>query len=272
MVVKRNWVGKGIYIIVIFVSISICILGMASNANKEQQQKVEHAKSTIKDEAVKIQRLDKQISQFYQKDQSEFLVEPIEEDELKDIERNITILKTEALDFGLDRKVLSADTSEVTKGKKELVDKVEDVKNKKALQNQVTALLVQAPNDWTIANGEAVIKDSTTLEQISKIRTTASKSKTEWSKAITSLLDEMETQVKQYKTMKQSIDMMGQEGTLTSNATIENVILIFNQLSEIKNESLKKDLSDKLDIIDKQLNKQEILESVSDQEVELSDQ
>lgn len=268
--VKSNWVVKGIYIMVILVSICICFLGIRSNTNQEQLRKVEHAKSTIKDEVIRVKRLNKKISQFYQNDQEEFLAEPIEKEELRGVERSIITLKTEAVDFGIESKDFSANTSEVTQGKKELMVKMEDIKNKRDIQNQVTELLVQAPTDWTAGNGEIVIKESATAEKISKIRNNISKTETQWSTAITTFLDEMDTQVKQYKDIKQSIDIMEQDGGLTSDATIENIILIFNQLPQIKNEALKKDLFDKLDIIDKKLEKQEIGDLASGQEEALS--
>lgn len=264
--VKSERVVKGIYIIVILVSISICYIGIRLNADQEQYRKVEHAKTTIKDEAVKIKRLNKQINQFYQNDHEEFLAEPMVEEDLRTIERSILTLKTEAIDFGLENKSFSADTSEVTQGKKELMDKIEDIKNKRSIQKQLAALLIQAPTDWTADNAEAVIKENTTAEKISKIRNQVSKTDTQWGRSVITLLDEMDTQVTQYEEMKQSIDMMGQEGVLTSNATIENIILIFNQLPQIKNETLQKELSDKLDVIDKQLEKQAIGDSVNGQE------
>lgn len=265
-VIKSNRVGKGIYIIVILISISICLLGIRSNGKKEQQRKIEHIKSTLKDETVKINQLTKQISQFYQNDQEEFLADQIKEDELKDIQLNINTLKTEADDFGVEKKDFTADTSEVRQAKEELVAKIEDIKNKKNIQNQVTALLMQTPTNWAANNEEAIIKESTTAEKILKIRHSVSKAETQWNQAIISLLDEMDAQVKQYKDIEQSIDMMEQDGVLTSNATIENVILIFNQLPQIKNETLKKDLSDKLDVIDTLLEKEETTDSLEEQE------
>lgn len=264
--VKSGWVGKIIYIIVILSSISICLIGIRSKANQEQQRKVEYAKSTIKSEAVKIKRLNKQIRQLYQNDQEEFLVEPIEKAKIKDIERDIIILKTEAVDFGLKSKDFLTDNSEVWQGKKELLLKIEEIKNKSGVQKRVSDLLVQAPTDWTTENLDVVIKENTTAEDIIKIRNDVSKMKDQWSEAITSVLDQMDVQVKQYNEIKQSIAEMNRDGVLTSEANMENFIFIFNQLSEIKNETLKKELSDQLDVIDKLLEKQAIDGSATEQD------
>lgn len=267
IVAKNKWLGKGIYIGVIAVSVGICFLGIRSNANQEQKRKVEYAKTTIKSEAIKIQRLNNQLSQFYQVDNKEFLVEPLEREKLRDTERAIITLKTEAIDFDLENKDFSADTSEVAQGKKELLLQIEDIKNKSDIQKQVTELLVDAPTDWSSPNEVIVINEKTTMDQISMIRDNISKTKNLWSQSITTFLNEMDAQVKQYEDLKQAVDKMEKEGRLTDDASPDNFILLFDQLDQVKNESLKKDLSDKFDRIDELLKKQETVDSVKEEEV-----
>ncbi|MGM0218370.1 hypothetical protein [Enterococcus sp. AZ126] len=263
---KNKWLGKGIYIGVIAVSIGICFLGIRSNANQEQKRKVEYAKTTIKNEAIKIQRLNNQISQFYQVDNKEFLVEPLEREKLRDTERAIITLKTEASDFDLENKDFSADTLEVAQGKKELLLQIEDIKNKSDIQKQVTELLVEAPTNWSSPNEVIVINEKTTMDQISMIRDNISKTKNLWSQSITTFLNEMDAQVKQYEDLKQAVDKMEKEGRLTDDASPDNFIHLFDQLDQVKNESLKKDLSDKFDRIDELLKKQETVDSVKEEE------
>lgn len=267
IVAKNKSLGKGIYIGVIAVSIGICFLGIRSNANQEQKRKVEYAKTTIKSEAIKIQRLNNQISQFYQVDNKEFLVEPLEREKLRDTERAIITLKTEASDFDLENKDISADTSEVAQGKKELLLQIEDIKNKSDIQKQVTELLVDAPTNWSSPNEVIVINEKTTMDQISMIRDNIPETKNLWSQSITTFLNEMDAQVKQYEDLKQAVDKMEEEGRLTDDASLDNFILLFDQLDQVKNEALKKDLSDKFDRIDELLKKQETVDSVKEEEV-----
>ncbi|ALS01643.1 hypothetical protein ATZ33_09755 [Enterococcus silesiacus] len=259
--VKSDWFGsngikKVIYIIVICGSIGVCFLGLQTKAKQEQQRKVEYATATIKNEAVKIKRLNKQILELYQNDQEEFLIEPIEVEKLNNIERDSITLRTEAADFGLENKDFSIDTSEVTEGKQLLLTKIDDIKNKRDIQKQVTALLVQAPSDWAAEPVDVVINEQASVEGVAQIRNEISETDSAWSKAIIALLNEMTTQAKAYTDLKQAINAMAEGETLTAEATLENIILVFNQLDQIKNEMLKKELSDRLDVIDKLLEKQ----------------
>lgn len=259
-------VMKVIYLIVIISSIGICFLGLQSNANKEHQRKVEYAKTTIKNEAVKIQSLNKQILQFYQNDQEEFLVEPVDMEKLKEIEREIISLKTEAKDFDLKSNDFFADTVEVTQGKKEMTTKIKNLKNKKEIQEQITALLVHAPSDWTAQTIDIIINEQASVTAISKLRSKIADSENEWNNAIIAFLAEMDTQVKYYSDLKQEITAMSKDGVLSDSVTIDNFILIFNQLDQIKNETLKKELVDKMDVIDNLLEKQAMGEVIVNQE------
>lgn len=259
-------VMKVIYLIVIISSIGICFLGLQSNANKERQRKVEYAKTTIKNETVKIQRLNKQILQFYQNDQEEFLVEPVDMEKLKEMEREILSLKTEAKDFDLKSNDFSVDTVEVTQGKKEMTTKIKNLKNKKEIQEQITALLVHAPSDWTAQTIDIIINEQASVTAISKLRSKIADSENEWNNAIIAFLTEMDTQVKYYSDLKQEITAMSKDGVLSDSVTMDNFILIFNQLDQIKNETLKKELVDKMDVIDNLLEKQAMGEVIVNQE------
>lgn len=272
--VKSDWFGsngikKVIYIIVICGSVGVCFLGLQTKASQEQQRKIEYAAATIKNEAIKIKRLNKQILELYQNDQEEFLIEPIEVEKLKNLERDSLTLSTEAADFGLENKDLSTDTSEVTEEKQLLLTKIDDIKNKRDIQKQVTALLVQAPIDWAAEPVDIVVNEQASVEGISQIRNEIAETESAWSKAMITFLDEMTTQVKEYTELKQRINGMIDGETLTGEATLENIILVFNQLDQIKNETLKKELSDRLDAIDKLLETQLFGNEVVDNQEEI---
>ncbi|EOL49382.1 hypothetical protein [Enterococcus caccae] len=262
----RDKAKRFIYIIVIIGSISVCILGIRSNINKEYQRKVDYAKSTIKSESAKIKRLDKQVKQLYREDQEDFLMEPIDEEKLKSIERDIRTLKKEAVDFGLKDEDFSSNFVEVIQGEKELSTKIEDFNRKRTIQKQISELLVKAPVDWTANSPNIVINETASTATISQIRNEVSKSENNWTKAMSALLDEMDTQVKQYTELRRTIEAMIQDGALTSSMTVETFFLAISQLELVKNETLRQELANQLDIIDSLLKKQALGEVVTNQE------
>ncbi|WP_207695656.1 hypothetical protein DOK67_0001653 [Enterococcus sp. DIV0212c] len=251
--VDRGKVKIVIYLIVISCSMGICFLGIRLNTSQQHQRKLEYAEATVKHEAVKIKQLNEEVRQLYQSDQEEFLINPIEESAVKEIEGNIVAIKANAEDFGLKSKDFSADTSEVSQNKKELTSKIKEIKDKINIQKQVTLLLVQAPADWTKNGDTVVINEKATDEELLKIRNKISGYAGSWHNAITALLNEMDTQVKQYNELNESIDLMIDGEKLTDKATSENFIVSFNQLELIKNDALRKKLADKLELIDQLL-------------------
>jgi len=253
----REKVKKIIYIIVIIGSIGICFLGIRSNMDQEYQRKVDYAKSTIKNETVKVKRIDKQIQQLYQDDQEDFLMEPIDGEIVKNIERDIRSLKTEAVDFGLKETDFSNEFVEVIQGEQELSTKMADIEYKRAIQKKIGEHIVEAPVDWSVSSpDDIVIKETASNAVISQIHNEITKNESGWDKAMVACLNEMEAQVKQYTELKQSISAMSQDGVLTSSATMENFLLAISQLELIKNETLKQELSHQIDTIDSLLEKQ----------------
>ncbi|OJG73277.1 hypothetical protein RV12_GL000684 [Enterococcus quebecensis] len=241
------------YLIVIGCSIGICFLGLRLNVSQQHQRKIEYAEETVRNEAVKIKQLNNQVRTLYQNDQEEFLIHPLEESSIVEVEEQIESLKSKAEDFGLKSKDFSMDTSDVVKSKQELVNKINQIKNKSSIQNQIAALLVDAPSDWATTADTVVINEKVTLQKIERMRSEITGNTGVWHNAITIILNEMDNQVKQYNELKQSIERMIDGESLTNDATIENFILSFNQLELIKNTILRKELTDKLELIDKRL-------------------
>lgn len=147
-----------------------------------------------------------------------------------------------------------------------MTTKIKNLKNKKEIQEQITALLVHAPNDWTAQTIDIIINELASVTAISKLRSKIADSENEWNNAIIAFLTEMDTQVKYYSDLKQEITAMSKDGVLSDSVTMDNFILIFNQLDQIKNETLKKELVDKMDVIDNLLEKQAMGEVIVNQE------
>lgn len=174
------------------------------------------------------------------------------------MEKEINALKTTALDFGLNEDEFSVVNSEVVKEKKRLILRINETKTKKKIQEKIVSLLDQAPADWSVIDSEVIINEKTTLENIMSIKKEISGTTGTWSSSIDVFLKEMETQVTQYNTLNQSIDSLVEGETLSSNASMESFIACYNQLELIKNETLRKMLTEKLDVVDQLLNNQAI--------------
>lgn len=268
-----SWGSKGIkkviFAVVIVTSVSICFIGIKTNAAQQHQRRLEYAEATIKNETKKINNLDREVRQFYQNNQEEFLTEPTDAAKVKAIEKEIIALKTTSADFGLADKDFSINNSTVVEEKKRLVDKIMDVKNKLAVQEQIADLLVEKPNEWNGQDVTIVIDAKTTAEEIMSIRNKISQTQNSWDNRMNTILHEMDAQVKQYNDLSQTISIMTNDGILANNVSMDSVITSYNQVAQVKNETLKKELSDKLAVVDELLKNQSGVETGNTLEAEM---
>jgi glutathionyl-hydroquinone reductase len=268
---KFSWVNMNIvkvvgFLIVVAGALFVCLYGMNFNAKEEEQRKIEYAEATLKSETAKIQQLNVQVSGFYKDETEEFLISQIEEDQIKQLESKINQLKIEASDFGLEAAQFSVDISEVSKEKEELVFKITDIKEKYMIQNQLTKMLLQAPQTWEVSSETAVINKEASADKLLKIQNDVLKKGGSWGTAMAAYITEMDAQVKLYTEIKQGINKMLAGDSLTSEATVENLIYRVEQLPQVKNEQLRKELSDQLDVIEELLNAQALGEEAPAEE------
>lgn len=258
---KLSWVNMNLVkrvgcIAVVGGSLLICFLGISMNAGQRQQQKIEYAEITIRNETEKIKFLDKLVGELYKDETEEFLVNPIEELQIKQLETKVNQLKTEAADFGLKSNHLPLDISQIAEDKQKLASKLADIRTKYTIQQQVQEMLVQAPENWE-ATGEAVIiNEKATAENLLKLHNVVVQFNSVWSNGISVYLNEMDAQVNLYNEIQQGIAKMIDGQNLTSEATLEAFIHQFNQVSQVKNTTLRKRLSERLEQVDQLMNAQ----------------
>ncbi len=254
--VNMNLIKRVGCIAVIGSSLLICFLGVSMNAEQRRQQKIDYAEITIRNETEKITFLDKQLSKLYKDETEEFLTESIEEVQIKQLERKINQLKTEASDFGLKSEHLPLDISQLSKDKQVLLSKVADIKTKYTIQQQLQEMLVQAPENWDSTSDTVIINENATVENLLKLHNDVVQFNSLWSNSISAFLNEMNVQVKLYNEIEQGIDKMIDGQALTSEATLETFIHHFNLVTQVKNTTLRKGLSERLEQIDQLMNAQ----------------
>ena len=248
--ITLKWV---ISIIIIIVSISICILGLNYQKKQGAKDKLANAASTFTEQMTSMESRQQQINEYYLDDTHEFIKPDIDSNELETLLNSVTTVKTTPDDFDLKKrdfpKALLEKSEKLTAMKTDSINKLNDLLVKQGSQSKIAALFMQAPTNWQVDEGNNVINENLTLEQIEQIRPLIYKKQGEWRTAMDRFLADAQTQLTQYTTTKKSIEDLMDGEQLASSATLETYAALLEQVQGIKNEQLRTELLTKLEAV-----------------------
>lgn len=248
--ITLKWV---ISIIIIIVSISICILGLNYQKKQGAKDKLANAASTFAEQMTSMENRQQQINEYYLDDTHEFIKPDIDSNELETLLNSVTTVKTTPDDFDLKKrdfpKALLEKSEKLTAMKTDSINKLNDLLVKQESQSKIAALFMQAPTNWQVDEGNNVINENLTLEQIEQIRPLIYKKQGEWRAAMDRFLADAQTQLTQYTTTKKSIEDLMDGEQLASSATLETYAALLEQVQGIKNEQLRTELLTKLEAV-----------------------
>lgn len=261
--ITLKWV---ISIIIIIISISICIFGLNYQKRQGAKDKLANAASTFTEQIESMENKQQQINEYYLDDTHEFIKSDIDSNELETLLNSVIIVKTTPDDFDLKKrdfsKALLEESEKLTSMKIDNSNKLNDLLVKQESQAKIAALFMQAPTNWQVDEGNNVINESLTLEQIEQIRPLIYKKQGEWRAAMDRFLTDAQTQLTQYTTAKKSIEDLMDGEQLAPSATLETYAALLEQVQGIKNEKLRAELATKLEAIYALLAEEVVPESV----------
>lgn len=270
--ITLKWV---ISIIIIIVSISICILGLNYQKKQGAKDKLANAASTFAEQMTSMENRQQQINEYYLEDTHEFIKPDIDPNELETLLNSVTTVKTTPDDFDLKKrdfsKALLEKSEKLTSMKTDSINKLNDLLVKQESQAKIAALFMQAPTNWQVDEGNNVINENVTLEQIEQIRPLIYKKQGEWRAAMDRFLTDAQTQLTQYTTAKKSIEDLMDGEQLAPSATLETYAALLEQVQGIKNEQLRTELLTKLEAVHALLAQEVLAEPVIVPEVSVEE-
>ncbi|MHC5229770.1 hypothetical protein ACYSNW_16010 [Enterococcus sp. LJL99] len=248
--ITLKWV---ISIVIIISSIIICIFGLNYQRKQGNQDKIANAESTFADETTRLESIQQQVNEYYLDDTHEFIKADIDLNELETLLNSVTIVKTTPEDFDLKQtdfsETLLKKSEKLTSLKTDIVEKLNDLTVKQESQTKIATLFLQAPTNWQVDEGNNVINESLTMDQIEQIRPLIYKKQGAWREAMDRFLTDAQTQLSQYMTLKKSIEGQMDGEQLAASATLETYLTLVEQAQAIKNEQMRTELLTKLDAI-----------------------
>lgn len=183
-----------------------------------------------------------------------FLREGITAQDIKQVEEIINAIKSSYSEYNLKKGDLEAEINDISIEKESFKKRLSVINNQFKIQESVNALFTQdtLAIDGENINTDIVIEDSLNdmrLEEIKDSLLMESEEDSIWQTAINTLIIEAETQLSQIEVATSKVENLVGIVNNQSTISLDDYNLIKTEVNLIKNKKIKKQLSDKLNII-----------------------
>lgn len=235
-------------------AVAICFVGYRENNNKQYQQKVSYAETAVKKDELSIKEVNEAITKLYTNQDKVFLKKDLTEAELTQTGAKLDGVKVSAEDFGIEDKDMPKNMKNIAKEKETLNKQMADAETKFAIQNSVNALFEKPVSDWQKAKNDVTIKTKLEDTDVGAIRERLSfVDESDWTKLVKTYLSYADAQLKRVAEINQSLNSMLKDGKVTNAATYEKYLSLVESISQVRNQNLKADFTEKADTISNQL-------------------
>ena len=235
-------------------AVAICFVGYRENSNKQYQQKVSYAETAVKKDELSINDVNEAITKLYTSKDKVFLKKDLTEAELTQTGAKLDGIKVSADDFGIEDKDMPKNMKNIAKEKEALNKQMADAETKFVIQNSVNALFEKPVSDWQKAKNDVIIKTKLKDTDVGAIRERLSfVDESDWTKLVKTYLSYADAQLKRVAEINQSLNSMLKDGKVTNAATYEKYLSLVESISQVRNQNLKADFTEKADRISNQL-------------------
>lgn len=235
-------------------AVAICFVGYRENSNKQYQQKVSYAETAVKKDELSINDVNEAITKLYTSKDKVFLKKDLTEAELTQTGAKLDGIKVSADDFGIEDKDMPKNMKNIAKEKEALNKQMAGAETKFAIQNSVNALFEKPVSDWQKAKNDVIIKTKLKDTDVGAIRERLSfVDESDWTKLVKTYLSYADAQLKRVAEINQSLNSMLKDGKVTNAATYEKYLSLVESISQVRNQNLKADFTEKAATISNQL-------------------
>ncbi|MGM0138615.1 hypothetical protein IGI65_001058 [Enterococcus sp. DIV0755b] len=235
-------------------AVAICFVGYRENNNKQYQQKVSYAETAVKKDELSIKEVNEAITKLYTNQDKVFLKKDLTEAELTQTGAKLDGVKVSAEDFGIEDKDMPKNMKNIAKEKETLNKQMADAETKFAIQNSVNALFEKPVSDWQKAKNDVTIKTKLKDTDVGAIRERLSfVDESDWTKLVKTYLSYADAQLKRVAEINQSLNSMLKDGKVTNAATYDKYLSLVESISQVRNNNLKTEFTEKANTISNQL-------------------
>lgn len=229
---------------------------------KNIHSNVVYAEKEIKRQLSEVNKIDSEIAALYQDTGQQFLKSTVDEVTITQLKDKIFQIKSEAQDFNIDESLYIKERSSLSESKSQLTEMIQQISDKERIQKTINKIIVTPVIDWSVENHIVMEEevDNTVIQQLHKEVSKCNLGL--WKDKVLAIVNELVTQIDNYNSVAKLIEET--ENKLVSDAvTIDEVLILYDQVSLVKNDALRSILSTRLDNVYNQLIGEEILEEDS---------
>lgn len=211
-----------------------------------------YAEKEIKRQLSEVDKIEGEILALYQDSGQQFLKETIDEATIAQLKNKVVQIKSEAQDFNIDESLYMNERSSLSENKSQLTAMIQQISDKASIQKTINEIVVTPVVDWSGEN-HIVMKeqvDTAVIQQLHQEVFACSSGL--WKDKVLSIVNELVAQVDYYNSITKLIEETERK-LLLNNVTIDEVLVLYDQVSAVKNDSLRVRLSNRLDNVYNQL-------------------
>lgn len=245
----RNPLARGFLVFLIGIgAIGVCFIGYRVNANRIYDQKVAYAESTIKSSTQTLANIDKEAAAIYTDDSQQIFAEGVNSDTVNQLLSKASAVQTSAESFDLDKKNLPDTIESLDKDKSKLLQQLRSAVQKFNLQDKVAAVFSNGISSWQAAADDVIIKEDLTTDSLTNIQSEVSEQEDgAWKNIANQYISFANNQLKQISDIQTALDNFMKDGALTADVTYDDYNSIVNNISQVRNETLRSKLSAQAD-------------------------
>lgn len=232
-------------------------VGYKVYADIQTQKQTEQTQLLINKQASALKELQQEIQNLYSNENTDFLNKDVSKEtvtslqnKLSDIEKKYSNIPASSL--------TSLKTKYYTDVLTECTSSLKNVQDMLITQEQTNGLFSEMVIVGGTVSTNVAIKDDLKTDNVETAKNSYYKkgSKSEWQKAINTLLDQADEQLKQIEKSKQMLEKVFKDNKVI-NIDQENYDSAKTEINKIKNEKIKNELSESLKQVQNEIDKQE---------------
>ena len=240
---------KRVTIIMSLVFLALIISGgIYAYTEHISNKNVEKAKEYLSENYKEIETVQVELESLKE---DSFLRKGLTAQDINKVEEHINSIKSSSSDYNLKKGDLEDEIAELSTNKDSLKKELSSINNQFKTQEAINALFNQETLaiDGKDVNSDVVIKESieaTTIAELKETSLVEDEKNTDWQIAINTLIIEAETQLSKIETATSKVEELVKDGNVQSGVSIDAYNQVKSEVDTVKNENVKKELSDKL--------------------------
>lgn len=232
-------------------------VGYKVYADIQTQKQVEQTQLLVNNQTTALTKLQLELQSLYSNEKTDFLSKDVNKETIDSLQNNLSKIIEKYATVPVSS-VKNVETSHYTNLLSDCRNSLETVQNMLTAQEQINGLFGKTVivGDTVLTN--VAIKDDLKADNVETAKNSYYKkgSKSEWQKAINTLLDQADEQLKQIEKSKQMLGKVFKDNKVI-NIDQENYDSAKTEINKIKNEKIKNELSESLKQVQNEINKRE---------------